>query len=409
MKQNILCPAALGLAAGLFFCILLATPAAADEQKDLLSQTVDSARQQLEQEQYTLEKLQDEQIQTQESIILLEGRAEELKCHLEQITSALQQAQTELSAAQAAEDTARRALELTQTAYDTALADCKIQMRAMQRMDNGGSLALLTQMKSLYQLLSFPSVLRQMSARNSAVLQELDVQVTALETQRRQASAAAAKAESARAALEEQQLQILCAQKELADSLLEANRALDARQAAAEAQSVVTELAKAAYRQATAALDAYAKEQSRKYTAPDLHCSLNFGPVLQSYSSITCRFSAPDAIDGSRHNGTDFAASGGTPVYATADGVVSIAATRPSYGNVVQISHGTSGDGRLYDTLYAHLQSFCVSAGQTVCKGTCIGYVGNTGEVRGQNGGYHLHLELRIDGVRTDALRYIPA
>lgn len=206
MKQNILCPAALGLAAGLVFCILLATPAAADEQKDLLSQTVDSARQQLEQEQYTLEKLQDEQIQTQESIILLEGRAEELKCHLEQITSALQQAQTELSAAQAAEDTARRALELTQTAYDTALADCKIQMRAMQRMDNGGSLALLTQMKSLYQLLSFPSVLRQMSARNSAVLQELDVQVTALETQRRQASAAAAKAESARAALEEQQL-----------------------------------------------------------------------------------------------------------------------------------------------------------------------------------------------------------
>ena len=409
MKQNLLCPAALGLAAGLIFCTLFATPVAGDEQKDLLSQTVESTRQQFEQEQYALEKLQNEQIQTQNSIILLEGRAGELQRHLEQVTSALQQAQTELSAAQAAEDTARRSLETTQAAYNTALADCKIQMRAMQRMDNGGSLALLTQIKSLYQLLSFPNVLRQMSARNSAVLQELDTQVVSLETQRRNASAAAAQAEAARAALAERKEQLQTAQQELADTLQQANKTLDAQQAAAEAQTVVTELAKAAYRQATAELDTYAKEQSRKYTAPDLHCSLDFGPVLQSNFTITCRFSAPDAIDGSHHNGTDLAAPGGTPVYAAADGVVSLADTRPSYGNVVQISHGTADDGHRYDTLYAHLQSFCVSAGEMVRKGACIGYVGNTGDVRGRNGGYHLHLELRIDTVRTDALRYIPA
>ena len=54
------------------------------------------------------------------------------------------------------------------------------------------------------------------------------------------------------------------------------------------------------------------------------------------------------------------------------------------------------------------MQSFCVSAGSSVSKGQLIGYVGNTGDVRGKNGGYHLHLELRIDGVRTDALRMIP-
>ena len=49
-----------------------------------------------------------------------------------------------------------------------------------------------------------------------------------------------------------------------------------------------------------------------------------------------------------------------------------------------------------------------VSAGQTVHKGDVIGYVGNTGDVRGANGGYHLHLELRINGTRTDPLQYIP-
>lgn len=130
--------------------------------------------------------------------------------------------------------------------------------------------------------------------------------------------------------------------------------------------------------------------------------------MLQNYTAITCRFGAPDAIDGSGHNGTDLADPGGTPIYAAADGVVSLAAARPSYGNVVQLSHGAADDGHRYDTLYAHMQSFCVSAGSVVSKGQLIGYVGNTGDVRGKNGGYHLHLELRIDGVRTDALRMIP-
>ena len=188
----------------------------------------------------------------------------------------------------------------------------------------------------------------------------------------------------------------------------QANETLSEQQAAALAQAAVTEQAKAAYQQAAAALDAYARAQSQKYTTPDLHCSLEFGPVLQNYTAITCRFGAPDAIDGSGHNGTDLAAPGGTPIYAAADGVVSLAAARPSYGNVVQLSHGTADDGHRYDTLYAHMQSFCVSAGSAVSKGQLIGYVGNTGDVRGKNGGYHLHLELRMDGVRTDALRMIP-
>ena len=90
------------------------------------------------------------------------------------------------------------------------------------------------------------------------------------------------------------------------------------------------------------------------------------------------------------------------------DGVVSAASARPSYGNCVQIDHGTADDGSSYATLYAHMSSFCVSAGQTVHKGDVIGYVGNTGDVRGANGGYHLHLELRINGTRTDPLQYIP-
>ena len=399
MKHTFLRPAAFLLAAGLLFCTLFAPAAAADEQKDLLSGTLSSAKSQYEQEQNALEELQGRQKDTEQRITHLEGRAGELQAQLAEVTDALQQAQTRLSEALAAEDAARRALAAKQAEYADALARCKTQMAAMQRLDGGGGIALLAQANSLYQLLSFASVLRQMSAKNSAVLSELDEQATALAWRQQQAEEAAKQAADARAALENRQAQLAEIQNQLAQAL---------QQAAALAQAAVTEQAKAAYQQAAAALDAYARAQSRKYTTPDLHCSLDFGPVLQSYTAITCRFGAPDAIDGSGHNGTDLAAPGGTPLYAAADGVVSLAAARPSYGNVVQISHGAADDGRRYDTLYAHMQSFCVSAGSVVSKGQLIGYVGNTGDVRGKNGGYHLHLELRIDGVRTDALRMIP-
>ena len=124
--------------------------------------------------------------------------------------------------------------------------------------------------------------------------------------------------------------------------------------------------------------------------------------------SISCNFGDPDGIDGSPHGGTDFPAAKGTPIYAVADGIVSAARAMSSYGNCVQISHGTADDGNNYATLYAHMSSIAVSEGQTVTKGQVIGYVGNTGAVSGKNGGYHLHLELRINGSRVNALNYIP-
>ena len=167
-------------------------------------------------------------------------------------------------------------------------------------------------------------------------------------------------------------------------------------------------MAKRAYQEATAALDNFARQQNEKYSTPDLYCSLNFGPPLASGFRISCYYGAPDGIDGSHHNGTDFAAPGGTPIYAVADGVVSAARSMRSYGNCVQISHGTADDGNNYATLYAHMSSISVAEGQSVSKGQTIGYVGNTGDVVGRNGGYHLHLELRINGSRTDALSYIP-
>ncbi|HXR56390.1 MAG TPA: peptidoglycan DD-metalloendopeptidase family protein [Casimicrobiaceae bacterium] len=97
------------------------------------------------------------------------------------------------------------------------------------------------------------------------------------------------------------------------------------------------------------------------------------------------------------HKGTDFAAPIGTPVRATADGVVTFVGQQTGYGNVIMLKH----DGR-YSTVYAHLSRFAAETkdGARVQQGETIGYVGQTGWATGP----HLHYELRVDGEPRDPL-----
>lgn len=120
--------------------------------------------------------------------------------------------------------------------------------------------------------------------------------------------------------------------------------------------------------------------------------------------TITSQFGhRVDPITGevSYHTGTDIACAEGTPILAAADGTVIVAngldSWGGSYGYYIQIDHG----GGL-ETLYAHCSSICVTIGQQVKIGQVIGYVGHTGRVTGN----HLHLEVRVNGSRADAMAY---
>ena len=101
----------------------------------------------------------------------------------------------------------------------------------------------------------------------------------------------------------------------------------------------------------------------------------------------------------SNHTGVDIPALSGTEIHAAQDGVVTLVQTNryaSTYGYYCIITHA---NGRA--TLYAHMKSAPkVKVGQTVTKGQVIGYVGSTGRSTGP----HLHFELRINGVRADAL-----
>ena len=98
------------------------------------------------------------------------------------------------------------------------------------------------------------------------------------------------------------------------------------------------------------------------------------------------------------HTGIDFAASIGTPIYATADGkVVNVEVKFSGYGKQVEIDHGFG-----YRTRYAHMHDFAVRNGQNIKRGDLIGYVGNTGSSTAP----HLHYEVMINGNQVDPVHY---
>ncbi|MFT7898986.1 peptidoglycan DD-metalloendopeptidase family protein [Tenacibaculum ascidiaceicola] len=98
------------------------------------------------------------------------------------------------------------------------------------------------------------------------------------------------------------------------------------------------------------------------------------------------------------HNGIDIKAPIGTPVIATADGVIAKAADQDKWGNLIVIEHS---DG--YQTWYAHLQKFNVTKNQSVKKGDIIGYVGNTGASLGA----HLHYEVHYKEAQVNPINFI--
>lgn len=98
------------------------------------------------------------------------------------------------------------------------------------------------------------------------------------------------------------------------------------------------------------------------------------------------------------HEGMDFSAKTGTPIFATGDGVVARAdATASGYGNHIVIRHGFG-----YETLYGHLSKYKVRAGQSVKRGDVIGYVGSTGRSEAP----HCHYEVHKNGAVVNPLNF---
>jgi murein DD-endopeptidase MepM/ murein hydrolase activator NlpD len=260
----------------------------------------------------------------------------------------------------------------------------------------------------LYELLTFNEVMQDISIKDTEIMnnmksakQGLEDDKAALEEQKASLEAEKAELQSQKSELDSQNAQMKGKQSEL-------NSSISAAQLSAAEAQAAQQKAQAAIESDELNYEAVKKEIQKMIAAasaskPQLSFS-GFACPLKSYSRISSEYGwRKNPVSGVNklHAGIDFAAAGGTPIYAAASGYVQVAGwSTGGYGNYVIIYHGKMSDGNTYTTLYAHMRSVATSAGKYVKQGELIGYVGSTGNSTGN----HLHLEVWKGGSKANAV-----
>lgn len=292
-------------------------------------------------------------------------------------------------------------IEQKQNEIDGQWDDFKKHMAAMQELRDGGSVAMLSAVNDLYELLTFNEVMQDISIKDTEILDNMKNAKEALESDKLTLESQRSELQSKKADLDAQNSQMRAKQNELNSSVAAAQMsAAEAQQAQKDAQAAIEsdemnyEAVKKQIQKMIAA--AAASKPTLSFTG--------FICPLKSYSRISSEYGwRKNPVTGVNkfHAGTDFAAPGGTPIYAAASGYVQVAGwSSGGYGNYVIIYHGKMSDGNTYSTLYAHMRSVATSAGKYVKQGELIGYVGTTGNSTGN----HLHLEVWKGGSKANAV-----
>ena len=371
--------------------LLLGSPAVRADESSKSSQTSESAKQdakdkvdelqqQLNEEKEALKQTQKKgkdaeaakkSYQAQSRIVA--QQISELAVTLDETQAAISQKQTEVDAKQAE--------------IDERWESFKDQMAAMQMMNDAGFVAMLPNVQSLYELLTFADVLQQISQKQNEVLEDM--------TRRRdELQAVQDELEAKKEELEVQQKNLDAKKSELVGSIQKADSTISEAEAQAQAQQVQVEATAEALRKAQAEFNSMIGSLPNS-GAP-------FVGEEFVWPTVSSRITQHFGHNG--HGGTDIGATSpgrvGDPIYAAASGTVQVSAYHQhtySYGNYVVIDHGGG-----IKTLYAHLNSSTVSAGQTVSQGQVIGYMGNSG----YSFGAHLHFEVRVNGSRVNPMGY---
>ena len=306
-------------------------------------------------------------------------------------------------------------IEQKQNEIDGQWDDFKKHMAAMQELRDGGSVAMLSAVNDLYELLTFNEVMQDISVKDTEIMDNmktakagLEADKTALESDRAELVSQKADLQSQKKELDSQNSQMQSKQSELNSSISAAQMsAADAKKAQAAAQAAIEsdELNYEAVKKQIQKMIAAAAASKPTLSFTGFICP------LKSYSRISSEYGwRKNPVSGVNklHAGINLAAGGGTPIYAAASGYVQVAGwSSGGYGNYVIIYHGKMSDGNTYSTLYGHMKSVATSAGKYVKQGELIGYVGSTGNSTGN----HLHLEVWKGGSKANAVNprgYIP-
>ena len=408
-------------AASLFLamaCLLLTVsvyPAAAATSMSSLQNKLNKLSQSIEQHKKELSDAKKKEqaakaleSELKEKVTVVQGQISVLKTQIAQVQNSIGLKEQEI-AAKEQEITAK------QGEIDTQWSAFKGHMAAMQELREGGSVAMLSSVTNLYELLTFNEALQDISVKDTEILtnmrnakEALENDKLQLEEQRAELKTQKADLQSKKADLDAQNNQMSAKQKELNSSVAAAKMsAAEAQQAQKDAQAAIEsdEMNYEAVKKEIQKLIAQAAAAKPQLSFTGFICP------LKSYTRISSEYGwRKNPVTGVNklHAGIDFAAPAGTPIYAAASGYVQVAGwSSGGYGNYVIIYHGKMSDGNQYSTLYGHMRSVATSAGKYVKQGEIIGYVGSTGNSTGN----HLHLEVWKGGSKANAVNprsYIP-
>ena len=401
-------------AASLFLaaaCLLLSVsvyPASAATSMSSLQNKLDKLSQSIEQHKKELSDAKKKEqaakaleSELKEKVTVVQGQISVLKSQIAEVQNSIGVKEQEITAKE--QEIADKETEIAGQ-WD----DFKNHMAAMQELREGGSVAMLSSVTNLYELLTFNEALQDISVKDTEILTNMRNAKEALESDRLELIAQQNDLKSKKADLDSQKAQMQSKQSELNSSVAAAQMsAAEAQQAQKDAQAAIEsdEMNYEAVKKQIQKLIAAAAAAKPQLSFTGFICP------LKSYTRISSEYGwRKNPVTGVNklHAGTDFAAPAGTPIYAAASGYVQVAGwSSGGYGNYVIIYHGKMSDGNQYSTLYGHMRSVATSAGKYVKQGELIGYVGSTGNSTGN----HLHLEVWKGGSKANAVNprsYIP-
>ncbi len=340
------------------------------------------------------DKLDDVQSQQQEA----EAKKEEILAQLDEaqtkvddLTAQVDSAQSEIDSKQAEIDELNAQIEETQKSIDDRENGIAARLRVMYKNGSASFLDILLSSRNLSEFLSNADLLQRIYKSDKEILNDLEANQEAIKKSRDEIQAAQDQLVAAQNELKTKQAEAESAKTELETAEAEVQAQIDAFEAEAEAIS-----------------EEIRKEQEAAASTGDNSGNTSevssTGFIWPCSGVITSYFGYRDDVAqygyGYYHGGLDIAVPTGTPIVASADGVVmNMTGYSSSYGYVVFINHLNG-----YSTTYAHNSQLLVSPGQTVHQGDVIAYSGSTGWSTGP----HCHFEVRINGERQDPLNYLP-
>lgn len=369
------------------------------------------------------EQLEDEAASAEEALEHATEREREAAERYLAATEALPEAEARLEQAQQqVEEAERRAGSATaeQQSAVAELADIDERHRQLraeverihERLDDlvaaaykgGGSYSLnaLMAARDPSDLMTRLGFLDGISAREREALADLGAAKAEAEAALAKAKQVQQQADEARQAAQHALDDARAARAEAEDAAAEVAALVDER---AEALAIAEEeRAKAEAEKERVEAELREWEEANRDGAPELQPGATLLMPVDGVKTSDYGWRVDPITGGERlHAGVDFAAPGGTPIWAAADGVVMQAGWNGGYGNFTCLSHGTY-DGQGLSTCYAHQSEIWVGADQAVQAGEVIGLVGTTGDSTGD----HLHFEVRLDGTATDPLDWLP-